>query len=607
MTAILQDREYQTYAVDSLWAYFALYEGNPLVAMPTGTGKSVVIARFLQSVLRQFASQRILVLTHVKELIKQNFGKLKTVWPFAPASIYSAGLNTKDASQSIVFAGIASIVKIWHTLGKINLIIVDECHLIGLKEEGMYRTLINGLKQKNPNLKVIGFTATPWRQGQGLLTDPVTDKYGKTIKSMFDDFACDATTMSAFNWFIDEGYLVPLIPKDTSTQLDITGVQMQGGEFVETQLQRAVNRDDITMAALQEAMVLGAKRKKWLIFSSGIEHAEAICDMLNDLGIPTGCIHSKRADRDEVLAKYARGELRAIVNNNVLTTGFDEPGIDLIIMLRPTASAILWVQMLGRGTRPFWGNHDFNLNTKDGRLAAILNGKQNCMVLDYAGNTSRLGPINDPVIPRPKGNKPGPAPVKKCEICNTWCHISARYCHTKDEETGYVCTYEFPFKIKIETVASSHELLKKDLPKVKVFDVNVITVAKHEKDGSPDMVKVTYYCGNRRFTDILGFEHTNYLKRKTVEWWRRCVGATKNDNIPAIPETTDRALEVLSRLAMPTQLRVWTNRKPYPEILAYCFDGTSFGETPFDEEHAVPEFEGPQAAKEYVMDDDIPF
>lgn len=598
----LQDREYQTFAVNSLWTYFQHYDGNPLVAMPTGTGKSVVIARFLQGVLQKFASQRILVLTHVKELIKQNFSKLKNVWPFAPASIYSAGLNSKDASQSIVFAGIASIVKIWHQLGKINLIIVDECHLIGLKEEGMYRTLINGLKKANPHLKVIGFTATPWRLGQGLLIEDVEDKYGKPIKSIFQDFACDATTMSAFNWFIDEGYLLPLVPKQTSTQLDITGVQMQGGEFVESQLQRAVNRDDITLAALHEALELGASRKKWLVFSSGIEHAEAICDMLNDLGVPAGCVHSKRADRDETLAKFARGELRAVVNNNVLTTGFDEPGIDLIVMLRPTASPVLWVQMLGRGTRPVWPAHDFNLNTKDQRLAAILNGpKQDCLVLDYAGNTARLGPINDPVIPRPRGNKPGPAPVKCCEKCNTWVHISQRFCNTKDQETGIVCDYEFQFEIKIKTEASSHELLKKDLPKVKVYPVHLITVNRHEKEGSPDMAKVTYYCGSKKFVDILGFEHTNYLKRKSVEWWRRCTTL-------AIPVSTDEALVLLGKVTMPTHLRVWTNKKPYPEILAYCFDGTAFGETEFDPEHRVAEFEGPQPQREKTLvDDDIPF
>lgn len=610
---VFQDRQYQTEAVNSIWNYFRTHPvGNPLVAMPTGTGKSVVIARFLQSVLMQFGNQRILVLTHVKELIQQNYEKLMSLWNFAPAGIYSAGLNQRNMTQPITFAGIASVARRWAQFGHIDLILIDECHLLSPNDQTMYRTFINNLRSINPYLRVIGFTATPWRMGHGHLTDPYEDSKGNLCDPLFTDLCFDITGREPFNRLFNEGYLIPLVPKRPKLHLDTEGLHTRGGEFIEKEMQEKFDREEITEAALKEAMEYGHDRKHWLVFASGTDHADHVTDMLNMMGIPAGCVHSKRAGRDQTIQDFKDGKIRALVNNNVLTTGFDFPGIDFIIILRATGSVVLWVQMLGRGTRPvFVGPYD--LNTIEGRLQAIAaSDKHDCLVMDFARNTATLGPINDPVIPRQKGKGGGDAPVKLCEVCETYNHASVRYCGGQPFKTALGCGAEFLFEVKFKTEAAQDELIKIDEPIVKVFKVDSVTIDRHEKAGSPPMMKMSYYCGYKSFSEFICIQHTNFAGRKARKWW-----AERTDE--PMPETTAQAIAIADKvLAAPTHIRVWTN-KQYPEIMAFCYDGTAFGTKESD--GYVPDIENREqlaaqrAAAESQYggpnndweDDDIPF
>lgn len=601
------DRPYQTEAVTSIWRYFeAGHVGNPIVAMPTGTGKSVVIARFLKSVYDVFPAQRTLLLTHVKELIQQNFDKLQQTWNFAPAGIYSAGLNMKDHTKSITFAGIASVAKKWALFGKIDLVLIDECHLLSPNDATMYQSFLAGLLSINPSLKVIGFTATPWRLGHGHLTDPTVKADGTEVPSIFTDVCYDITGVEAFNRLIADGYLLPLVPKRTKTELKVDGVHLRGGEFIESELQTAVDKFELTESAMREAIEYGANRKKWLVFASGTDHADHVCDMLNMLGISAGSVHSKREGRDQTIADFRAGRLRAVVNNNVLTTGFDDPDIDMIICLRPTASAVLWVQMLGRGTRPSFAP-GFDLNELGGRLSAIAaSGKHNCLVMDFAANTKRLGPINDPVVPRRKGKGNGQAPIKCCDKCNNWVHISARVCNTVLED-GSVCDNVFTFESKLKQSASSDELIKGDLPIVETFKVDHISIHEHSKAGAPLMMRVTYYAKHRAFSEYVCVEHTNYARKKAFDWWRLRSGGMDP------PATVAEALELVGQLQHATHLRVWIN-KQYPEILAVCLDGTAFGTQPSaSDEFGRPEVEvratvlNHKRSAQLADDDDIPF
>lgn len=570
----MAERDYQVWGIDAVWEYFHKQTGNPVIAMPTGTGKSHMISGFALKALRAWPSTRIMVLTHVKELIQQNFNKFVEAWPTAPVGIFSAGLNKKEFHLPITFGGIASVAKQAALFGHIDLLFVDECDLVNPTETTMYAKFIKQLKAKNPHLKVIGLTATPWRAGLGAITNE---------GGLFTDVAVDMTGVEAFNWFIDQGYLIPLVPKPTKLELDVSGVHMRGGDFIEKELQMAVDKHEITVRALRETLELCEGRSRWLVFASGVQHAKHIAEELNILGISARAIYSGMEkdgfNRDDVLRDHKNGLFTAIVNNNILTTGYDDPKIDLILMLRPTGSSRLWVQMLGRGTRP-WYIEGFDLNTQEGRLLSIAaSPKRNTLVLDFAANIRKLGPINDPVIPRQKGKgPPGEAPVKLCEQCRTWNHASVRYCGGKpvthpqfNRAAG--CGYEFVFVTKLKVEASTTELIKGkiDLPIVESFKVDHITYTLHHKAGAPPMMKATYYCGLKNFTDFVCVQHPegNYALKRAKDWW-----AIRSST--PMPVNTDDALDQAPNLAVPTHLEVWINQK-YPTIQRYCFDGSNFG------------------------------
>lgn len=526
-----QLRDYQQAAVNSVFQYFESGQtGNPVIAKPTGTGKSLVIAGLVKETLCQWSNQRFLILTHVKELIEQNSQKMVEYWPCAPIGIYSASLKRRDTMQPVIFGGIASVNKKAHLFGHRDIVIVDECHLLSPNDATMYRQVIAELKRINPYLKVIGLSATPFRLGQGMITEG----------GLFTDICFNLCTMEGFNWLIDQGYLAPLIPMSTETSLDVSGVHMSRGDFNQRQLQVAVDKAEVTHRALQESLEVAHDRACWLFFASGVEHAEHIAEMLQTFGVSAAAVHSKMSDaeRDTRIAAFKRGELRCIVNNNILTTGFDHPPIDYIGILKPTTSPGLWVQMLGRGTRP-------SLDT----------GKRNCLVSDFAGNTLRLGPINDPIIPKKKGKATGDAPVKICPECGCYNHTSARMC--------IACAYTFEFKTQLQATASTRELIKKEKeqPVVKHFDIAKVIYNLHQKTGSPPSVKVSYFCGLQMFCEWICPEHPGFAGKKARDWWRQ-----RHETEP--PATTAEFLQTAGNLRIPKRLRVHVNKK-YPEVLGY--------------------------------------
>lgn len=543
----MKPRYYQQECIDSFWYYFSNHTGNPIAALPTGTGKSPIIAWFMQNVLTHYPNQRMMMLTHVKELIEQNFDKLLTVWPTAPAGIYSSGLKRRDTQYPITYAGIGSVAKRANEFGHIDLVVIDECHLVSPKQETLYRKFINALLEINPNLKVIGLTATPYRLKLGCLTEG----------GLFTDICYDLTSMAAFNRLVSEGYLAPLITKRTALALDTSGVGTSGGEFKQKDLQQAVDKDEITYAALKEMMEYGADRKHWLIFASGIEHAINIAEMLDSLGITCAVVHSKMKDseRDAILNDHKNGLFQCVVNNNILTTGYDFPGIDLIGVLRPTKSPGLWVQMLGRGTRPVY-MPGFDLETQEGRFAAMAaSHKHNCLVLDFGGNTKCLGPINDPVLPQKKGKKGGIAPVRICEGCGSYIHASLAFCPD--------CGMEFPREVKIQGTAYHGEVMASDLPQVEPFKVDKVVYAKHPKLNRPPSLKVTYYCGLRVFSEYICLEHETKIKNRADKWWKQ-----RSEYDP--PNTIDESLVLVNSLEVPDTINIWINKK-YPEITGYEF------------------------------------
>lgn len=507
-------------------------KGNPLIALPTASGKSIIPAVFIERVMKQWSNQRFLVITHVSVLITQNSDKMIEVWANAPIGIHSAGLKRRDIIAPIIFGGIQSMMKVAEAFGHRDIIFVDECHLVSQDEDSQYLKFFAIMRRINPYVKIIGLTATKFRMGQGFLTD----------EGLFTDIIYDMTDLEGFTKLLNDGYLSPLIPRPTSIKLDVSNVDISRGEFVQKQLQYEVDRADITWKALQETIYFGQNRRSWLIFASGIEHSDHIAEMLNKLGVECASVHSKQKDdyNNAALKAHKELRLRAIVSYSKLTTGLDHPGIDLIDDLRPTTSVGLHVQKYGRGMR-------------------IFEGKSNCLVLDHANNVSRLGPVNDPAIPNKKGNKTGDLPIKICESCGVYNHIRAPKCD--------MCGQPFEFQVKIVKTADIQQIIKTpEALLIEYFDVTHVVYKKKQKLDKPEYIQAVYFCGMNSFKEFIFPQSKN--RSFFANWWRM-------RNAGEVPATADDAIKLTNELRRPKRIRVHVNRiingRNFPEILSCEF------------------------------------
>lgn len=556
-------RQYQADANAAVMTYYrAGNKGNCLVALPTGTGKSLTIAGFICDVFRQWPGQRIIVCAHTAELLTQNSNTLQKLWPSAPFGIYSAELKRKETIYPITFAGIGSIVKAADAFGRVNVLIIDEAQLVSDVDSSQYRRFISALKLVNPNLIVIGFTATPYRMKVGLLTDG----------TLFDDIVFDLTDLDSFNSLVAAGYLSPLIARKTQAEYDISEVGLTAGEYNQKQLARAVDKFETTKAACQELIQAAQDRHCGIIFADSIAHAETIAHILQAEGETAAVVHSKLTSKqnEAALDAHKRGDVKWLVNKDKLTTGYDWPPLDICGMLRHTRSPGLWVQMLGRLTRPY----DF-LNPQPGHYKPGFDyTKVNALVLDFAKNSNTLGPINDPKLPKKKGKGTGDMPIKICDAitahgeCGCYNHPSKRVCDD--------CGAPFEFKVKIAEVSSKADVMKADpgvVPVVQWFDVRNAHYDKIRARGgtSPAMMIAKYHCPQYHdtFNQIICIEHPDgsYPRKQAVEWWQKRFNVVSD----LVPTTVDQALRLNAGIRMPSRVRVHLNSPGRPKIISEEF------------------------------------
>jgi DNA repair protein RadD len=467
-------REYQTRALDMLYAWFEKNAtGHPVLNMPGGSGKSVVIASLAKDALQNWPETRILMLVHSKELILQNADKLRKLWPGAPLGIYSASVGKRQMGEPITYAGIGSVAKRAKELGHIDLCIIDEVHAVSTAESGIYRKLISDLLEINPAMRIVGLSASPYRLGQGLITEGPTAIFSEILEPV------------SIEELVFKTHLVPLRSKITKHKLDTDGLHKRQGEYIASEMEAKFNTDDHNSAVVQEIIEMASNRAHWLIFCSGVAHSEAVAECLRAAGIAAEALdatHSK-AERERKLADFESGKLRALCNVGILTTGYDFPALDCIAFLRPTMSPGLYLQMAVRGMRPHADKAD-------------------CLVLDFAGVVSTHGPITNVQPPKKGGSGNGEAPVKICEACNELCPISALKCPA--------CGNPFPAPAKKPLT-----LHLDDIMGVQGLEMNVRAWAwrKHtSKASGNEMLALTYYGGlsEPAVTEYLPVMHEGY-------------------------------------------------------------------------------------------------
>lgn len=382
-------------------------------------------------------------------------------------------------------------------------VLVHNCHLIAPEGDGMYRTFLADMKVINPHVRVIGLTATPFRLKGGLICKP---------ENILNEICYEA----GLKEMIQQGYLSPLISRAGRAEANLANLHIRGGEFISDEVAAAMDNDALVTSACREIVELTRDRKSVLIFTASVDHCKHVAEKIqafsgNECALVTG--DTSPAERAEIIARF-KGEfipadlfgtpkppLKFLANVNVLTTGFDAPNTDCVVMLRPTNSPGLLIQCAGRGTR-----------------LSPETGKTNCLFLDYGGNILRHGPLDMIKVKEPGSGKGGDAPAKKCPQCLALIHAGYTAC----PECGYV----FPPKEnndKMTQTASSAGVIsgQVDYTDYEVLDVYYCV---HEKRGAdpdaPQTMRVDYQVGFNEFkSEWVCPEHTGYARSKFEKWW----------------------------------------------------------------------------------------
>lgn len=528
MGTAIEARPYQRAAVDALYECWSEGKGDhPLIVAPTGSGKSVILAMLCAEAM-DWPGTRVCVVTHQKELVEQDATAIMRMTD-ARVGFYNASLGEKTLHHPITVATIQSIYKKAPDTDPWDIIIVDEAHRISPTEGTRYQRFLSEARLQNPHLKIVGLTATPWRMGTGRL-DEGPD-------ALFDATAYEIT----IGELLSAGHLCEIISVGGLQKIDTSGVKVRGGEFVPGSLAKAADKPDTTKAAVAEIVRLGADRKGWLIFTASIDHARHVKDEIASYGIPVALVtgETPQGERDWILREYRAQRYRCVVNVEVLTTGFDAPHTDLIGALRPTMSPVLYVQMIGRAMRPY-------------------PGKENALLLDFAGLVMTHGPVDQVNVRRRGASDDGEvfeAPARECPECRRIVGISVLTCPG--------CGHEWPPPEpveKLQTRAFSGAVLSHQRTQELVEVVGMRLSRWEPFDPSrPATLLISYQTPVREVREWLCPEHKGYARTRFEHRCRAEWGITP-------PATIQEALLRAGEIPVPESILV-RPQKDNPKFL----------------------------------------
>ncbi|EGR3299820.1 ATP-dependent helicase [Vibrio parahaemolyticus] len=428
-------RPYQADSVKAVIHYFRKHSTPAVIVLPTGAGKSLVIAE-----LARLAKGRVLVLAHVKELVEQNHAKYEGYG--LKGAIFSAGLGRKETDQQVVFASVQSVVRNLDSFkNQFSLLVIDECHRVPDDKNSSYQKVITHLRELNPGIKVLGLTATPYRLGMGWIYQYHTRGQVRTEESRFFR---DCIFELPIRYLLDENFLTPARMMDAPVlSYDFSQLKPANtGRYKEAEMDMVIdNAKRATPQIVEQIIQYARERKGVMIFAATVRHAQEIHGLLPEGETAIVIGDTPTPERDAIIQAFKNREIKYLVNVSVLTTGFDAPHVDLIAVLRPTESVSLYQQIVGRGLR-------------------LSEGKNECLVLDYAGNSYDL---YQPEVGDPKPDSTSEIITIPCPACgfnnNFWGKLDSngfllehfgRRCqgYFEDEDTGERehCGYRFRAK-----------------------------------------------------------------------------------------------------------------------------------------------------------------
>ena len=546
----MQLRPYQKNTISELYDYLRTEKKtkNPCLVLPTGSGKSIVIAKVAKH-FHKAGKGRFLMLTHVSELIEQNYEKVCQFVDKSDVGIYSSGLKRREKDRKITFAGIQSIAN--KRTPDFGVIMVDEAHLINTKVEGNYRKFL----AKHPEAVVIGLTATPYRMNNGYINEG--------DESLFDDLIYpDGTNIAEL---IKDGYLSRLKSKGSEIGFSMKGVKKTNGDFNKKQMNEVLNKQKDIENCVKEIIERTQDYKHVIVFCAGIEHTENVAFEFSKNGETSGFVHGKCKDRDAIIDAFKKGFIKFLTNPNILTTGFDFPDIDCVVMLRPTHSTALYVQMVGRGMR-------------------LKSHTDHCMVLDYVGNIERHGSLLDLNV---RGKTEA---MKRCPNCMEIIKSTCSQCPECDFE--FVKNEDNPKDKKPKKAKEDdgvYDLRDDDImadPNApKTYNVSGWKWKTYQKADGQEGVIVEFYGKNEKPAKLVDFyaiqnERAKYPCKKKIEKIAKKIYHLYIDNFnlkSALWGMIERQectnfMETMSGLPFPRQITYRKNGK-YIDILEYEFDG----------------------------------
>ncbi|MBI2711599.1 MAG: DEAD/DEAH box helicase family protein [Bdellovibrio sp.] len=430
-------RQYQKQAVHNAVQFFKVKREPAVIVLPTGAGKSLVIAEFAR-----IAKGRVLILAHVKELVEQNYEKYQSY--NLTAGIFSASLGKKDWDQKTIFGSVQSVARAPDEFfNNFSLLVIDECHRVAEEGATQYQEVIKKLQLRNPGIFILGLTATPYRLGLGWIYEYTQAGEIKTEQPRFFKQCVYDLPLS---YMIRNRYLTTPIKIDIPvTCYDFSELTEKGQTYTIADVEEILkSQKRLTPFIVRNIIDITEhyQRQGVMIFSSSVRHAEEIMTYLppEDSRLILG--DTEISDRNKIVEDFKSKKFKYLVNVSVLTTGFDAPHVDVIAILRPTESNSLYQQIVGRGLR-------------------MSADKKDCYVLDYTG----MG--HDIYTPEISDRRPAKdtVPVKvPCPVCafqnDFWGYADddgnvlehfGRKCRgaTQDAKTMEItpCGFRFRFKL----------------------------------------------------------------------------------------------------------------------------------------------------------------
>ncbi|EOY2075227.1 DEAD/DEAH box helicase [Vibrio alginolyticus] len=494
-------RPYQADSVKAVIHYFRKHSTPAVIVLPTGAGKSLVIAE-----LARLAKGRVLVLAHVKELVEQNHAKYEGYG--LKGSIFSAGLGRKETDQQVVFASVQSVVRNLDSFkNQFSLLVIDECHRVPDDKNSSYQKVITHLRELNPGIKVLGLTATPYRLGMGWIYQYHTRGQVRTEEPRFFR---DCIFELPIRYLLDENFLTPARMMDAPVlSYDFSQLKPANtGRYKEAEMDMVIDKAKrATPQIVEQIMQYAKERQGVMIFAATVRHAQEIHSLLPEGETEIVIGDTPTPERDAIIQAFKNRQIKYLVNVSVLTTGFDAPHVDLIAILRPTESVSLYQQIVGRGLR-------------------LSDGKSECLVLDYAGNSYDL---YQPEVGDPKPDSDSEIITIPCPACgfnnNFWGKLDSngflvehfgRRCqgYFEDEDTGERehCGYRFRAKYCGEcgadndiaarichecdaTLVDPDKKLKEalNLKDALIFECTEMDLSVFKSSDGKSQLKVTYY------------------------------------------------------------------------------------------------------------------